>query len=275
MVANLAETNLRIAEVARLCGVSTSTLRVWEQHGLISPNYTSSGHRLFTEKNLEEIRDIQRLRVVQGLSLSAIRAMRGRSIKTKLHRHHAPINLGIGGKLRALRKTKGMSLRHVAAETALSYSFISTLERTSLGASAASIRKLATFYGTTVTELSSEIECHRNQKPETVVRSGKGRDVPMLGPEINIKQLASGNVMMDCQKWILQPGAESGDAYSHEGEEFIYVLNGKIEIKLDGREIHLLGQGDSIYFQSTRIHAWRNPGEEEVEVIWVNTPPTF
>ena len=97
----------------------------------------------------------------------------------------------------------------------------------------------------------------------------------MFGPDIRIEQRAPGDAAMDCQKWTLQPGAGSEDAYSHEGEEFIYVLRGLLEITLDGHERHLLYPGDNIYFDSTRTHSWRNPGEEESVLVWVNTPPTF
>jgi DNA-binding transcriptional MerR regulator len=271
----------RIADVARLCGISASTLRFWEQHGLIKPGYTDSGHRVFSAGDLEQVRDIQRLRVVQGLSLAAIRGMRGRQGSENAHgaKRLAGEQLsagdGVGSRLRTLRKKQGLSLREVAARTGLAHSFISTLERTSLGASAASIRKLATCYGTNVSELSSQLEgrCHGGEN--TVVRADEARVVPMLGPSIQIQQLARRDVMMDCQKWTLQPGAESEEAYAHEGEEFIHVLRGSLEVKLDGHERHLLLPGDSIYFASTRTHFWCNPGKEETEVLWVNTPPSF
>lgn len=272
---------LRIADVARLCGVSASTLRFWEQHGLIKPDYTETGHRMYTEEHLEQVRDIQRLRVVQGLSLAAIRSIRARqSGLTKNESIPAPAtenspNAGIGPQLRELRKKKGLSLRELAAKTGLAASLISTLERTSMGASAASIHKLAAYFGTTATELSAQNNGGGYQGKSSVTRSDEARTVPLLGPDIRIEQRVQPGAMMDCQKWTLQPGAQSEEAYSHEGEEFIYVLRGLLEIILDSQERHLLYPGDSIYFESNRSHFWRNPGEEETILIWVNTPPTF
>lgn len=273
---------LRIADVARLCGVSPSTIRFWEQHGLIQPEYTESGHRIYHEEHLEAVRDIQRLRVVQGLSLTAIRSLRARQTSLKPDAgltapSTAPVNTGagIGPRLRALRKKKGLSLREVAAETGLAASLISTLERTSIGASAASVHKLADFFGTTATELSAPQNINKQSADNGVVRADEARIIPLLGPDIRIEQRGHQGTMMDCQKWTLQPGAQSEEAYSHEGEEFIYVLRGLLEIKLDGHQRHLLYPGDSIYFDSHRIHFWRNPGDEETVLIWVNTPPTF
>jgi len=274
--------SFRIAEIASLSGVSTSTLRFWEQHELIKPDYTESGQRVYLQEHLEQIRDIQRLRVVQGLSLAAIRTLRARSAAGTKGTLTSPTNTsasragnGIGPQLRTLRNKKGLSLRDVAAQTGLAASLISTLERTSIGASAASIHKLAAFYDTTVTAISSPQLNLDSSLISGVVRPDEARIAPMFGPDIRIEQRALSEAAMDCQKWTLQPGAGSEDAYSHEGEEFIYVLRGLLELTLDGNERHLLYPGDSIYFDSTRIHSWRNPGTEETVLIWVNTPPTF
>jgi len=275
--------HLRIADVARLCGISASTLRFWEQHDLIKPDYTKTGQRLYSQHHVEQVRDIQRLRVVQNLSLAAIRSIRQRS-STEIQNTLTPAtnkgststsNGDIGPQLRVLRKKNDLSLRDVAAKTGIAASLISTLERTSLGASAASIHKLAAFYDTTVTALSKQKATHKNSEENGVIRSDEARIAPMFGPDIRIEQRAPNDAAMDCQKWTLQPGASSEDAYSHEGEEFIYVLRGLLEITLDGHERHLLYPGDNIYFDSTRTHSWRNPGEEEAVLVWVNTPPTF
>ncbi|EGH00006.1 hypothetical protein imdm_235 [gamma proteobacterium IMCC2047] len=273
---------LRIAEVASLSGISASTLRFWEQHKLIKPDYTDTGQRLYTQNHLEQIRDIQRLRTVQGLSLAAIPSLQGRStaeINTESNHSHqsswSKPNLGIGPQLRALRNKKNLSLRDVASKTGLAASLISTLERTSTGASAASIHKLAAFYDTSVTELSKAQASSAPRQESGVVRADEARVVAMFGPDIRIEQRAPNDAAMDCQKWTLQPGTSSEEAYSHEGEEFIYVLRGLLEVVLDGCERQLLYPGDNIYFDSNRPHSWHNPGEEETLLIWVNTPPSF
>ncbi len=97
----------------------------------------------------------------------------------------------------------------------------------------------------------------------------------MLGKGIRVEQLAEGQWAMECQRFTIRPGAGSEGPYAHEGEEFIYVLAGQVEITLDGRERYRLGPGDSTYFKSTSQHAWRNPGAEAAVLIWINTPPTF
>jgi quercetin dioxygenase-like cupin family protein len=79
---------------------------------------------------------------------------------------------------------------------------------------------------------------------------------------------------MEPHLFRIAPDAGSGESYSHEGEEFLYVLKGELEIALNGHE-YRLKQGDSFYFESATPHQWKNPGSKETWIIWVNTPPTF
>ena len=59
---------------------------------------------------------------------------------------------------------------------------------------------------------------------------------------------------MDCHRFVLAPGASSDGAYKHEGEEFVHVLSGRIELVLDGHEFYDLGPGDSLYFEGEIPH---------------------
>src|SRR5205085_892877 len=72
----------------------------------------------------------------------------------------------------------------------------------------------------------------------------------------------------------IKPKAGSGESYTHEGEEFLFVLRGALRIALQDQE-YRLKPGDSFYFESATPHRWTNPGRSETWVLWVNTPPTF
>lgn len=70
----------RIGEAARLLGVKTYVLRFWEgEFDEIDPIRTESGQRLYTEENLEVIREIKRLLYDEGLTIDGA--------KRKLHAH--------------------------------------------------------------------------------------------------------------------------------------------------------------------------------------------
>jgi mannose-6-phosphate isomerase-like protein (cupin superfamily) len=79
---------------------------------------------------------------------------------------------------------------------------------------------------------------------------------------------------MEPHLFRVAPQAVSGDSYTHEGEEFLYVLRGQLAITLETGEYRLKA-GDSFYFESETPHHWKNPGRVETCVLWVNTPPTF
>jgi quercetin dioxygenase-like cupin family protein len=70
------------------------------------------------------------------------------------------------------------------------------------------------------------------------------------------------------------PSETIEEPYSHDGEEFAYVLSGEVRFIIAGTE-YRLGPGDTIHFQSTVPHSIHNDGDEPVEVVWVLTPRLF
>lgn len=260
---------MRIADLSKLTGVPASTIRLWESHGLIAPRRAENGYRDYADADVERVEAIRRLRDVEGLNLSAIRAVLAGGEAAEREPPAATGGWSLGARLKELRQAKAMSLRDVASATALPISLLSTLERTSRGASVASLHALATCYGTTFNELT------RLTGPgfDPVVRAGEGRLIPTLGRGIRVEQLAEGQRLMDCQRWTLDAGAGSEGAYAHGGEEFIHVLDGTLEITIDGDQRFVLSPGDSIAFESSRHHAWRAPGPGRTVLIWVNCEP--
>lgn len=265
----------RISDVARTVAVSTGTVREWERQGLLHPRRTGSGFRIYDDADIDRARQIQRMRAVQGLNLAAVRLAldaSDRGARKSGRRPHAGnARSGIGVTLRRLRLRRRLSLKQVSAAVGISTSALSLIERTSRGMTIAVVKRLADYFGVTVTSLA-DVKANRST---TVVRSGEGALVPLWGHGIEVRELAAGERLLDCQEWTLLPGAGSEGAYRHEGEEFIRVLEGSFEIVLDGTERNLLGKGDSIHFSSTRMHDWRNPGRRHTRLLWVNTPPTF
>ena len=80
--------------------------------------------------------------------------------------------------------------------------------------------------------------------------------------------------LMEPYLFRIAPGAGSGDAYFHQGEEFLFLIRGRLVITLDEEEFQLL-EGDSFYFGIHTQHRWLNPGKTETVILWINTPPTF
>lgn len=263
----------KVAEAARLAGVSASTLRLWESQGLVVPFRSETGHRQYSAEDVARLKRISWFRAERGLNPAAIRE----ALETEEGSAAGPDNgepsasSDIGRRLRSLRHAAGRTLDQVAADMGMTSSTLSTLERTSQGVSFKTLHDLADYYGTTVSRLSGE---EREDVP-ALIRSGEWRAWPATTPGVTVQLLAEGRTMMDCHRFVLAPGAASEGAYRHEGEEFIHVLAGRLELVLDSDQFFDLLPGDSLYFESRRYHSWRNRHDGETILLWINTPPTF
>jgi DNA-binding transcriptional MerR regulator/mannose-6-phosphate isomerase-like protein (cupin superfamily) len=260
------EPYLKIGDVARQVGVSPSVIRSWESLGLAHPRRTESKYRLYTAEDVKLLKRARFLRKVRGLNAVAIVELLKREGKV---RPATDGNAGaIGAHLRQLRARRRLSLAQVAETVGISVGFLSALERSQMSGSVGTLRKLARFYKTNILDFFDV-----NGTGGRRVRPTE-RKVLEAGAGVRMELLAWGNTVMEPHLFRIAPEAGSGDPYTHEGEEFIYVLSGDLEITLDGEE-HRLKPGDSFYFESNTPHRWKNPGKKETVVLWVNTPPTF
>lgn len=263
----------KVAEAARLAGVSASTLRLWESQGLVVPFRSETGHRQYSAEDVARLKRISWFRAERGLNPAAIRE----ALETEdagasgADSGEQIASSGLGRKLRALRHAAGKTLEQVAAEMGMTSSTLSTLERTSQGVSFKTLHDLADYYGTTVSRLSGE----EREDVSALIRAREWRVWPATTPGVTVQLLAEGKTMMDCHRFVLAPGAASEGAYRHEGEEFIHVLSGRLELVLDSDQFFDLLPGDLLYFESRRYHSWRNRYDGETILLWINTPPTF
>ena len=261
------ETYLKIGDVARRVGVSPSVIRSWESLGLTRPRRTESKYRLYTPDDVKLLKRARFLRKVRGLNAAAIVELLRRE------RRVSPAADGsagaVGSHLRQLRAKQRLSLAQVAQAVGISVGFLSALERSQMSGSVGTLRKLARFYKTNILDFFDATGASSRQvQPEQ-------RKVLEAGPGVRMELLAWGNTaVMEPHLFRVAPEAGSGESYTHEGEEFLYVLRGVLAITLEKKE-YRLKKGDSFYFESATPHHWKNPGRAETWVLWVNTPPTF
>jgi DNA-binding transcriptional MerR regulator/mannose-6-phosphate isomerase-like protein (cupin superfamily) len=259
----------RISEVSSLLNVSASTLRQWENVGLTAPSRTKGGYRVYSARQVEQLKRIQSLRVKNGLNIGAIRQSLGPLEKPAAKQSAKAQEVSIGPRLRQLRRSRRLTLAQAAAATEVSAGFLSCLERGQVHASISTLQKLAVFYETTVLAFFGS-----STKPRKLVRPTERKKLSNE-PGICIELLAHGSTAMEPHLFRLAPGTSSGESYYHEGEEFIYVIRGSCEIWLDEVEYYRLRPGDCLYFSSSQTHRWNNPFAQEAILLWVNTPPTF
>jgi len=257
---------LKIGDVARLVGVSPSVIRSWESLGLTRPKRSASQYRLYTAEDVKLLKRARFLRKVRGLNAPAI----AQTLKREGLMRAKPNGTGnpIGMQLRQLRQRRGFSLALVATAVGISVGFLSALERSHMSASVSTLRRLAAFYKTNILDFFDPAESSGR------LVSPKSRKILDAGPGVRMELLAWGNTMMEPHLFRIAPSAGSGESYTHEGEEFLYVLRGELKMLVKELEYRLKA-GDSFYFESNTPHRWSNPGRGETWVLWVNTPPTF
>ena len=260
---------LKVGAVAERLGVSASMVRSWEKLGLASPARSRSKYRLYTNDDLRVLRRAIYLRRVQGLNAPAIlNQLKQEGLLSHRAAGPAEEQSSIGPRFRKLRLQRGESLATVANAVGVSIGFLSNLERSQSGASIGIMRKLAQYYGLNILDLFNPID-----GTGPLVRPSDRKSLEG-GPGVHMELLASGKITMEPHLFCIAPGAGSGESYSHEGEEFLYVVRGRLDIELAGQEFELR-TGDSFYFTSKTQHRWVNPGKSDTIVLWINTPPTF
>lgn len=259
---------LTVGQTARILGVSPSTLRLWENVGLVTPVRSRGRYRLYNAEHLDLLKRIKALRDVKKLNVPGIKEVLGRTSARRVAAR-AGATPALGAKLLRLRRRAGLSLVRAAEAAGISAGFLSAIERERANASVATLQRLAAAYGTTVLDLFGH--------PKRPTRRVRPRDRRVLQTHsgVRMEMLSIGTVMLQCMLFRVAPGSGSDGAYSHAGEEFIHMLEGTLEIWLDEVECHTLEAGDSFWFESTHGHRWHNPGDREAVLLWINTPPTF
>ena len=168
------------------------------------------------------------------------------------------LNLGIGKKVKDLRKKRSMTLARVGELSGLSVGLLSQVENdgvvppipTLLSIARALGVKIETFFREEE-KLSVSVVKRDEMAPE---RHRRPADV---GYSYNALAYRRAGKKMEPFMVEFEPRTKEEMRYfSHEGEEFIYVLDGIIEFRCEG-ESHILEIGDSIYFDSDKPHAVR------------------
>jgi quercetin dioxygenase-like cupin family protein/DNA-binding XRE family transcriptional regulator len=174
----------------------------------------------------------------------------------------------LGRRLRALRTEHGITLAQLGSMVGLSASYLSQIERNKAKPSLVTLSSVAETLGV---ELRSFFE--HSTPVWKVVRKGRGEGFGSGGAKISFELLSSGGVRGKFKPYRVTcwPGMDIS-AEGHRGEEFVFVLDGQIQIGV-GEEIHSLMDGDSIHYQGNQPHAWRNKSEQECTLIWALSPP--
>lgn len=165
-------------------------------------------------------------------------------------------------------------MKELAEKSELSIAQISKLENGKTDPSVSALMRLADALGVSVAMLLAEEKPRVNplRKDEGYpYRRYTNSGEPVLEIFLNISK----DARMQPEIIILPPAAESGPALAHHGEEFFYVLAGRVEF-FYGTESFEMGEGDSLYFDNTVSHRWLNKDPElQAKLLVCCSPPVF
>ncbi len=182
-----------------------------------------------------------------------------------------PLQQGIGPRIRFLRQQRKMTLEQLSAASGLTKSFVSKVERGASVPSISTAMKLAESFNLTVSQLLGQ---DQYVGAACVVRKNERRAFMRPGSSsgYNYEMLASSKQFKGMEPYIMRPPLQFQDkrVFEHVGEEFMFVLAGKVEVELSGEPIRL-NAGDALYFDSHFPHRSRSLGGRYAEVLVVVT----
>ncbi len=177
----------------------------------------------------------------------------------------------VGARVRALRRERGLTIEQIAAATGLTKGFISQLERDRTSPSLSSIARICDALGVRLSHIFE-----RDPAPALVRRADRPR-VDTYFPTSNFLLSSREERRFQAIESEVAPGAGAGaELYSLPGEtEFVYVLEGSLELRVGG-ETHVLEAGDTITYDLSKPHTWRNASDSErLRVLWVAVPNPY
>ncbi len=180
------------------------------------------------------------------------------------------LNKVIGSRIKDLRINKKMTLKELSEKTDLSTGFLSQLER---GLTSVATDSLLNIAEALEVDLSYFL-LGTIKKRENFIKRSYERDIYKLGDSNYINYVLSNDIegkeLLPRLIDILPSSKGEIQEYNHEGEEFVYVLEGIITLFINGVE-YTLYPGDTAHFDGVSNHCYINNTNKMGRVLLVNT----
>lgn len=175
----------------------------------------------------------------------------------------------LGTKLRDMRQQKNLTQEELADRCELTKGYISQLENDLTSPSITTLVDLLNALGSNLSEF------FRDKTEEKIVFS-ESEYIEKQSDGMTLEW-----VIPNAQKNMMEPvlvelaaGASTSTDFPHDGEEFGYVLEGKITVIRAGKS-HTAKKGESFYYSADKEHQIVNKGKSKAKFIWISTPPNF
>lgn len=170
----------------------------------------------------------------------------------------------------ARRMQLRLTLTELSKRSGLSIPFLSQIEKGDKGLSVSSLKRIADAL-----EVSMNYFLDTQEDDECVHSVDNLHFFGINGSKVRYSRLGSSQKGRELEPlYVVIPSGYESEISKHAGEEFFYVLKGKITITV-GKKEYSLGPGNTIHYKSTQRHGWRNDGKEEAHLISVNSMALF
>ncbi len=185
---------------------------------------------------------------------------------------------GVGGKIARIRESRKLSQEELAERSQVAPGLLRQIEQGELIPSLTPLTKIARVLGVRMGTFLDDVE----QVGPVLNRKGQIRQTVRFAPgshpaggELDFHALALDKAGRHMEPFLIDILPASDKAYeksSHEGEEFLYVLAGQVEL-LYGKDSYLLSEGDSIYYDSIVAHHVHAGGDAPARILAVVYAP--
>ncbi|MEH6823005.1 MAG: cupin domain-containing protein [Motiliproteus sp.] len=179
--------------------------------------------------------------------------------------------MDVGKQLKSLRKLKGLSQRELAKRAGVTNSTISMIEKNGVSPSVSSLKKVLAGIPISIGDFFT-LDLDNIEPDQVVFPHAEQPDVGANNVSLKLVGATLKDRSMDIMHERYAPGADTGpEMLQHDGEEGGIVMSGEIELTVD-LQVYYLRAGDGYYFNSSRLHRFRNTGKQECVIFSANPP---
>jgi len=177
----------------------------------------------------------------------------------------------IGAQLKAIRTNNKLTLEEASKRTGLARSTLSKIENEQISPTFTVMQKLAAGLDIELPQLFTKPEAKQatGRRDITMRGSGKAHVTPTYEHELLAAQFRNKKMMPYKTKVYARSFDDFGEWVRHEGEEFLLVLKGEIQLLTEFYEPTTLSRGDNVYYDATMGHLVISVSEEDAVILWV------
>ena len=179
--------------------------------------------------------------------------------------------MDIGMRIKQLRTKNNLTLEELASRCELTKGFLSQLERNLNSPSITTLEDIAEALGCTLATFFQEEEDEKIvfTVDDFFVDEKEKSTINWIVPNAQKNEMEP--ILLE-----LEPQGESQEVPCHEGEEFGYVLSGRVTlVDSDTEKGVSIKKGQTFYLKGTTNHYLRNDSNQKAKVLWICTPPMF